>query len=224
MGKQSNYNENVTWVTLNETQKSFTVRVLNWFHFRPKALAHSWTREEVLTWEFLHALKILPQRVFLSRLIERIGLRNPSCANLTAHLQSAASSIEIDEYPSLHLTGKLINRRSDIGFRHPDGTQLWLEAKTETKIKQLQQQMQDQQDALNRITGGNDSRVIALLPSVDVTSELPAISWSDVSEILEQAQSLLLTANNPSRDMDGYLLIAKELYDRIQTHPKNIVI
>ena len=94
MGKDSKYNENATWVTLDKTQKSYAVLVLYWFHFRPKDLAHSWTREEVLTWEFLHALKILPLRVFLSRLIERIGLRNPSCANLTAPIRAYVISAE----------------------------------------------------------------------------------------------------------------------------------
>ena len=106
------------------------VRVLDWFHYRRPQIARSWTREEVLTWEMLRALAILPRRVFLGPLLQRIGQCNPSIQGLTGHLQSALGRIEVEEYPSLGLSGALRNRAGDIGFRHPDGTRLWLEAKS----------------------------------------------------------------------------------------------
>ncbi|OGA33426.1 MAG: hypothetical protein A3G80_06190 [Betaproteobacteria bacterium RIFCSPLOWO2_12_FULL_62_13b] len=59
MSKNLENNEKAAWDKLQATQKSFVVRVLNWFHFRPTRIARSWVREEVLTWEFLRALKVL---------------------------------------------------------------------------------------------------------------------------------------------------------------------
>jgi hypothetical protein len=227
MVRDSEYNEKAAWDNeLDPRQKSFVVRLLNWFHFRPSQLAQSWKREEVLTWELFRAMQVLPRRLFLGRLAARISLRNPSCLSLTDHLRASIGDIEVIAYPLLELKGSLRNRRSDIGLRHPDGTQLWLEAKTvfltPRGLLDLQQQLQDQQESLHRITGEKTSRVIALVPSKDAIDAFPAISWTDIVDVLRQTRSELENTNNATHDMSGYLFIARELHDRIKTHVNEI--
>jgi hypothetical protein len=93
-------NERTAWARLPKGQKSYIVRVLDWFHYRRPQIARSWMREEVLTWEMLHALAILPRRVFLGPLLHMVGQRNPPIQELASHLLSALSSLDLDEYPS----------------------------------------------------------------------------------------------------------------------------
>jgi len=216
-------NEVDAWGRLSIKQKSFVVRVLNWFHFRRPQIGKSWTREEVLTWEMLRALTILPRRVFLGPLLEEIGQRSPSLQILTQHLLAKLGSVEIDEYPSLKLPGALQNRRSDIGLRHPDGTRLWLEAKTfAVSLKDLHKQLADQQKAISLLCDKKASQVIALVPSVDRHLAWPSIRWAEVAKVLQEAQQRLDGTRSVAGDMDGYKLVARELCDRILTHPSRI--
>ena len=48
------------------------------------------------------------------------------------------------------------------------------------------------------------------------------IRWGDVASVLEEAQQLLEGTKALSGDMDGYLLVTRELSDRILTHPNRI--
>ena len=221
------YNEKAAWDKLDAAKKSFVIRVLNWFHFRPGQLAESWEREEVLTWELFRAFEVLPRRLFLFPLLDLISQRNASCAGLVSHLQSAGGSLQIDAYPLMRLTGSKRNRRSDIGIAHPDGTQLWLEAKTviltSKGVEELQQQLQDQQEALEGITGNNSSKVVALVTSRDEADRFPVITWADVLCALESTIADLTALNSDSNDFGGYLLVARELHGRIRGHQNRIV-
>lgn len=228
MAEPREHNEKTAWDELADGQKSFAVRMLHWFSYRPRAVARSWMREEVLTWELLNALKVLPRRVCLVPLLETIAFRNSACKSIIDHLLPAEPDLIIDEYPRLCLTGALRNRRSDIGLRHPDGTQLWLEAKTVRMTKQagrdLEQQLKDQQEALTRISGDKPSCVVALLAGDDAVDGFAAISWQDIAELFEKARAALASQNNVSGDMNGYLLMISELRDRILTHQNYIAL
>ena len=218
------YNEKAEWDNLDVAQKSYVVRILNWFHFRPKQLAHSWTREEVLTWELYRAMDVLPRRFFLATLLDRIGLQNPELHSLTKKFSSHFRQLKVEAYPSLQLKGALRNRRSDIEIIHPDGSHIWFEAKTvsmsSNALEGLHQQIADQQKALDSISEGKASKVIALVPTNTVMNMVPSLNWTDVMDVLEKTISELNYAEN--QDFDGYRLIAHELHERIRTHPNKI--
>ena len=61
------------WLLTVPEQRSFLVEVLHWFHYRATALKRAWTKEEVLTWELLRALELLPQSMFLMPLLYGIA-------------------------------------------------------------------------------------------------------------------------------------------------------
>ena len=61
------------WLATKLEQRSFLVQVLHWFHFRPARLERSWVSEEVLTWELLRTLELLPQSVFLTPLLQVVS-------------------------------------------------------------------------------------------------------------------------------------------------------
>ncbi len=165
MAKKSSDNERTAWARLPVGQKSYVARVLDWFHLRRPQIARSWTREELPTLELLRALAVLPRYAFLGPLLKRIGQCNGPIRELTRHLQSALGGIEIDVYPSRGLSGRLCNRAGGIGFRHPDGTRLWLEVNTAgVSTQELLRQVIDLQEALNRITKSETSCVVLLLP------------------------------------------------------------
>jgi len=62
------------------------------------------------------------------------------------------------------------------------------------------------------------SAVIALLPNAQPDPPNLFIRWSDILSALFEAQRILEESQTPDRDMDGYLLLVRELRDRILTH------
>ena len=213
--------ETDAWAALQNGQKSRFVRALHFFHFRPNQLARSWKREEVITWELLAALQILPRAFFLGDLLKRIALRAPDVKEICSSLLHGLHTIEIEEYPSLELLGKFRNRKSDIGFRLYDSPRLWLEAKTiSVTPTTLLPQLADQKAALKSLCAGKPHAVIALLPQSQTSIDWPTIHWKSVVASLDFCiKSLEATDINYSR---GYIEIAKELKNRIYSHPEKI--
>lgn len=217
--------ERTAWIVLRDDQKSRLVRNLNWFHFRPRQIARSWRREEVLTWEVLHALQVLPRRALLGPFIQVCARRNPAIEDIATHLARHLADVKIIEYPLLGLKGTKGNCRSDIGLACEDGTQLWIEAKTAREPHRvLLAQLSDQQTALKNLKPTRDSRVVALIPSSQPQVEWPAIRWRDVSDVLAVGIETLRKTKCVPGDMDGYISIADELRKRILTHESAIAI
>lgn len=73
MGNPALDTEFKLWAEADQWLKSYVVKILHWFHYRPGRLKASWKQEEVLAWELLRALDVLPQRLLLRPLLERIA-------------------------------------------------------------------------------------------------------------------------------------------------------
>ncbi len=178
----------------------------------------------MLTWEVLHALKIVPRRAFLVPLLQVIGQHNPSLRDLTDHLLRDVAGVEIDEYHSLERTGNQKNAAGDIRIRHPDGRQLWMEAKIAIlKPDRLLEQLETKANALRRVGNEKPTGIVALIPVKQPEPPFPFIRCARVAEVLAGGQRSLEDGNNPSRDMDGYPLPAGGPKDRIITHSKGMV-
>jgi hypothetical protein len=226
-GKMSNRaieNEVSAWSATVPEQRSFVVRLLHWFHFRPSQLARSWKKEEVLIWELLQCLHLLPRSCFLAPLLSQIQLCAPEAADLIVQFKADLGAVEIDEYPSLGLNGHLRNRRADIGFRLRPGPVLWIEAKTsEVSSQDLYQQLSDEYDALRSLAGISMARLVALIPASQARPSWPSISWSDIVAVLGECRARLLSLS-PDPDISrGYVLLADELQDRIVSHEYELV-
>jgi hypothetical protein len=80
MKRQIEENEPTAWAAMPHGQRSFVVRLLHFLHFRPRLLAKSWRGEEVLTWELLQCLHVLPRSLFLAPLLAARGRSLIYCA------------------------------------------------------------------------------------------------------------------------------------------------
>jgi hypothetical protein len=208
------------WRTVDGRQKSHLVNVLHWFHYRPLRLLASWKQEEVLTWELIRALEILPQRFFVRHLLELLGTSGSTAVSAARHLLQA-SAVEITPYPSLELRGGKRNCRSDIGLgllhQRPN---VWIEAKTARfSTAKLREQLDQQASAMASLLHGTPHVLVTLLPAHRRIADYPNLSWETVAEVL---QSCIRGLEHLVPDEDlrrGYVRIAKELVDRIESHP-----
>src|SRR5436853_6093421 len=109
-------NEFARWKQLTEGQKSFAVQLLHFFHYRPRCVGRSWTREEVLTWELYRALTLLPRTIllvpFLRLCADAVWTAKPAISELLAD----PDAIRVVAYPRLNLSGNKRNCASDIGL------------------------------------------------------------------------------------------------------------
>ena len=125
-------NEFARWKQLTEGQKSFAVQLLHFFHYRPRCVGRSWTREEVLTWELYRALTLLPRTIllvpFLRLCADAVWTAKPAISELLAD----PDAIRVVAYPRLNLSGNKRNCASDIGLCRLDDPRLWVEIKTAT--------------------------------------------------------------------------------------------
>ena len=225
LSKIKKFNENKAWQELSETQKSYTVRVLHFFHYRRNRIAASWKQEEVLTWELFFALRILPRPLFLKQLLIQLGKLAPSVDKLTKALIQNLADIELEYSPSLQLKGNLRNSCSDIGINGPDGITLWIEAKTAfIRPMDMGQQLRNQQAALKKIYGPTTAQVVALIPSMQPIASWPTIRWIDVAEILSRGRSDLQKDDVPKDLVPGFFIIAEELENRIRGHQNRIIL
>jgi hypothetical protein len=217
-------NEFSRWASLDVGQKSYTVQVLHWFHYRPGAVAQSWTREEVLTWELVRALDILPRDLFLAPLLLKISELGADAARVARPLAADPQTVRVDPFPSLQLKGAKRNRRSDIGLIGQSGLTLWLELKTGPfKPTPLLSQLDDQREALRVLCNGKPCAVVPLLPAGRPAPALPTLRWDVVSFILMSCIGALTNGPEPESLRRGLRAVARELYQRIGTHPARLL-
>jgi len=207
------------WAKADRRQKSYTVEVLHWFHYRPRAIRASWTREEVLTWELLRALEVLPQRMFLLPLLTKIAACN-SLALATTQPLFKLDRVRITPYPSLGLVGGKRNCKSDVGLGADGVPTVWIEAKTASfKAADLEQQLKQQESAMAALLPRQDTTLVTLLPHHRALASFPNISWDDVhSALVSCGHSIAQSIADPDLS-HGYRLIARELAERIESHP-----
>jgi hypothetical protein len=207
------------WAALDPRQKSYTVEVLHWFRYRPQALRASWTREEVLTWELLRALEVLPRSLFLRSILAKIVEANEA---VSVSIQPLLDSdrVRVTPYPSLGLAGGKRNCRSDIGLGLDGMPTVWIEAKTASfKASDLKEQLEQQASAMAALLPGRATALITLLPSHRALSGFPNLSWGDVEEALRFSELRIGELIPDASLAHGYCLIARELRKRIATHP-----
>lgn len=207
------------WVEADNRQKSFLVQILHWFHYRPTRLRASWKQEEVLTWELIHALRILPQSTFVHPLLRRIAALGGGTQAAVAALLGK-DRIQVTPYPSLELGGSKRNCKSDIGLGREGRPTIWIEAKTASfKAVDLEEQLQKQQASMTALMPETETALVTLLPRSRALQGFPNLSWDDVLGVLHSCHAELVLAI-PDTDMAfGYRAIATELAERIESHP-----
>lgn len=206
------------WADADLRQKSYVVQILHWFHYRPTRLKASWKQEEVLTWELLRALDILPQRLFLRPLLRRVA---SSSSQVGAAVRSLGEGrIKITPYPSLELLGSKRNCKSDIGLGLDGRPTIWIEAKTASfKALDLEAQLRQQESSMALLFPDTPSALVTLLPTPRALSTFPNLSWDDVTAVLRKCE-LEVAAAIPDPELShGYRLLASELVGRIESHP-----
>jgi hypothetical protein len=211
--------EPILWEKAPSSSKSYLVQVLHWFHYRPHALKGSWRHEEVLTWELIRALEILPADCFVEGLVRLIGSKSEALAEVTTSLLSCLDDVTVTPYPSLQLDGSKRNCRADVGLGVPDGAQLWVEVKTgRAAARSLSAQLRAQVNALQRIAAPAPAAVVALLPDGMAATEVPSVSWSEVCAVLTKGLERLAVAVPAKPTRRGYERLAEELRSRIESH------
>ena len=210
--------ESKLWAGADLRQKSYVVQILHWFHYRPTRLRSSWKQEEVLTWELIRALDVLPQRLFLRPILARIASLGSEAAVAVRSL--GEGRINVTPYPSLELSGSKRNCKSDIGLGLNGRPIIWLEAKTASfRSSDLEAQLRQQELAMSTLLPGIPKVLITLLPEQRSLGTFPNLSWDDVLNVLRSFQVELVSAI-PEPDLaHGYRALAAELADRIESHP-----
>ncbi len=209
------------WAEADPRQKSYVVQILHWFHYRPTRLKASWKQEEVLTWELLRALEILPQRLFLRPLLHRLASRNEQ---VEMAVQSFGESrIKVTPYPSLELSGSKRNCKSDIGLGLDGRPTIWIEAKTASfRASDLEAQLRQQESSMTSLFPDTPNALVTLLPAAHALSTFPNLSWDDVLSALRSCERELPLAIPDSELSHGYGLLALELAGRIEMHPNRV--
>ena len=211
------------WLATSPEQRSFVVRVLRWFYFRSSThLKRPWVSEEVLTWELLLVLQLLPQTVFLRPLLHEIAQLSPRTQRVVSPLL-AVQRIEVFRYPSLKLEGSKKNCRSDIGIGTSIGATLWLEAKTAPFNKTtFRKQLDQQRRALSSQFPRDPTALVTLLPERDALRQVPNLSWTSVASALHAGIEKLRATGLSDDVRYGYERLAMELAERIESHPNRI--
>ena len=209
-------NEKKLWDNLANENKSYTVKVLNFFHFRRNRINQSWRREEVITWELIRALDVLPRKYFLAELLKFVRDNNESLNYIAGQLLKNPNGISIVAYPKLNLKGNKKNSASDIELSY-NGITLWIEAKIFViKKEDLTTQIKNQKNALKKICNGQDYGIIALTPK-NQSNQTDYIYWQDIKNIFKKAlNNLEKDHKNSPQLIDGYKKIADELINRIE--------
>ena len=215
------WNENQEWLALPDSQKSYSVSLLNFFHYRRPRIAGSWTREETLTWELFLGIRLLPRELFLQQLLVLVAQALPVENPLVPELLRSIDVLTITNSPSLGLQGNKRNSCSDLGIGAPSGAVIWFEAKTAPiTTRALMAQLKTQRSALVDLARSPHAEVIALLPAAQTKPEWPTITWRQIQDILSRCRSSL-EALEPGT-FGGLAGLAAELEGRIREHPLRI--
>ena len=206
------------WADADPRQKSHLVQILHWFHYRPNRLKASWRQEEVLTWELLRALEVLPQSLFLARLLRVLA---SSSTRVDAAVKSLGEGrVKVTPYPSLELTGGKRNCKSDIGLGLDGRPTIWIEAKTASfRASDLENQLRQQESAMTVLFPDAPNALVTLLPAPRALNSFPNISWDDVLAALRACEQEIPLAIPNTELSYGYRLLASELAERIVSHP-----
>jgi hypothetical protein len=206
------------WSEVDPRQKSYVVQILHWFHYRPNRLKASWKQEEVLTWELIRALELLPQSLFLRPLLLRIAAGSTQIASVVRSF--GEGRVRITPYPSLELPGNKRNCKSDIGLSSDGRPTLWIEAKTASfRAPDLESQLRQQELAMASLLPDSPTALITLLPTHRALRTFPNLSWDDVLDALRSCERELPHRVHDPEISHGYCLIASELAARIESHP-----
>jgi hypothetical protein len=207
------------WADADSRQKSYVVQILHWFHYRPTRLRASWKQEEVLTWELLRALDVLPQSLFLRPLLGRISSLSGE-ANAAVRPLLGEGRVSVTPYPSLGLSGGKRNCKSDIGLGREGQPTIWIEAKMASfKASDLEVQLRQQESSMALLMPDAPKVLITLLPASRALQTFPNLSWDDVLETLRSCDHQLTSAIPESDLSHGYRILARELAERIESHP-----
>ena len=217
-------NEFGRWMQLTEGQKSFAVQLLHFFHYRPRCVGRSWTREEVLTWELYRALTLLPRTIllvpFLRLCADAVWTAKPAISELLAD----PDAIRVVAYPRLNLSGNKRNCASDIGLCRLDDPRLWVEIKTATvPAAVLSSQLRLQRARLRELAKSSSVAVIPLVPAGQRVASEPALRWAQVLTVLEAGLQIL--AEHPARELASSLAyVVGELHERIKGHAPKLAV
>jgi hypothetical protein len=206
------------WADADNRQKSYVVQILHWFHYRPTRLRSSWKQEEVLTWELIRVLDVLPQNLFLRPLLTRIALLSSQAEAVVRSL--GEGRINVTPYPSLELSGSKRNCKSDIGLGLDGRPTIWIEAKTASfRASELETQLRQQESSMTSLMPETPKLLITLLPAPRALNTFPNLSWDDVLTVLRSFEHEVSAAIPQSDLSHGYRLLAVELAERIESHP-----
>jgi hypothetical protein len=210
------------WAEADSRQKSYVVQILHWFHYRPHRLRASWKQEEVLTWELLRALELLPQSHFLRPLLNKIASLS-SQANAAVQPLLEAEKVLVTPYPTLGLSGGKRNCKSDIGLGLVEQPTIWIEAKTARfKASELEGQLRQQESSMAVLMPNVPKVLLTLLPAPRALHTFPNLSWDDVADALRSCDQQLTTAIPDQGLCHGYRLVVRELVGRIESHPNRV--
>ncbi|MFH1311053.1 MAG: hypothetical protein ABIH65_01465 [Nanoarchaeota archaeon] len=203
-------NESKDWKKLDEKEKSYTVRVLNWFHFRTNR--QSWLKEETITWELVRLLQIIPYEYLLKNFLIKIKEKNTSISKIIDLIISEINNAKIEPYPYLRLKGNKNKSRSDIEIK-TDNSCLWIEVKTQLiKEKLLLNQINKQINSPNFIKNKNKAIIVLIPENQEYSKE--KITWREIFIILEESYKSIKSKNN--KILRGYELMLEEIINRIR--------
>ena len=203
-------NESEDWKNLKEEEKSYTVRVLNWFHFKNNR--QSWLKEEVITWELIRLLQIVPSKCLLKNLLIKIKDKNSSINKIINSIIDEIDTIKVEPYPLLGLNGNKKKSRSDIGIE-TERFGLWIEVKTQIiNEEKLKEQIKKQK--ISPYFNKDKSRaIISLIPENQNYKE-EKITWNNLLDVIKESYKSIKNENN--KMFGGYETMLKELINRIE--------
>ena len=210
-------NEYIRWARLDDKDKSYSVSLMHFFHYRRNRIGKSWDREEMITWELIRALDILPRKYFMDELLKFIKDKYYFFSKCIDTLLKEENNIQVVPFPSMGLKGNKRNRKGDIEISNNKGC-LWIEAKTKkTKEEDFHKQLEDENNAMKNLYKNKAIALVALIPKGQNCKD-PYITWGDIGSILSKCQKKLNTSDKEL--VKGYLKMAKELEGRVERFKK----
>ena len=211
MAGENKKKETVLWDALDNRSKSYSVKLLHFWWYRNKMIHKSWTREEVLDWELIRALDVLPREYYLKDFLLLINERAPMLSEPIKGLVKEPEKVQIVSFPKMYSKG---NSASDIEFKSGDSV-LWLEAKTDPKYVD-ENQIKEQKKTLSEKRGVK-SGLVLLIPTDYPNKKEPHITWPEVARCFERVNARLREDFKGNKIIRGYIDISNELINRIDS-------